>query len=783
RAKNLGYTALAITDYGNIYGSIEFYKKCLQYGIKPLIGVELLTEDASIILICKNNIGYKNLVKIITLGSVKRSVLKEHNDGLIMISKNLRNDYGQLDFCKKLFGDDFYDLPVDNVCYIYEEDKEAYETLLKIGEETNERGTFLKAKETPVLDVVANKCNFEFVFGEYKLPKFGIDMPFHHLKTICEEALTSYITTNVEDNLNELRERLNYELNIINKMGFSDYFLIVYDFVRFAKENNIAVGPGRGSAAGSLVSFLLNITTIDPIKNGLIFERFLNPERITMPDIDIDFCIERRGEVIDYCVKKYGSDRVAGIVTFGTLSAKSVIRDVGRVLGINYSKIDSIAKMIPQELNITLDKSLAINPVLKRFYNEDLEVKRLIDMAKKLEGLPRHTSTHAAGIIIGDLPLNNYIPLTFIDGIANTGFAMQELEELGLLKIDFLGLRNLTIIKHTEAKVPKFEFNYEDEETFKLIGTGETTGIFQLESFGMRKFMRELKPKKIDDITAGVSLFRPGPMDFIPRYLKARASGKIQYTHPLLEPILKETYGCIVYQEQVMRIFGELAGYPLSESDNVRRAISKKQANVISNERERFIKGCANSGISSEAANKIFNEMADFANYAFNKSHAAAYAIIAFQTAYLKTHYKQQFLSTLMSFNALKIAEYKEECNKNGIKLLKPCVNISSVEFICHGKDILFGLGAIKNLGNKAASLIVENAPYSSFNDFSSRTNLSKKALEAVIFSGALDTFGMTRKYMNNYSGQITLFDTNETEEYDEQTRRENEKEMLGVAL
>ncbi|MCL2610961.1 MAG: DNA polymerase III subunit alpha [Defluviitaleaceae bacterium] len=782
-AKKLGFTALAITDYGNIYGAIEFYKKCVEYDIKPLIGVEILTENASVVLICKDDIGYKNLVKIITVGTIKRSVLKKHHKGLIMIGKNLDNRYGQVDFCKILFKEDFYNsesLEMDNICYITEEDKEPYEILLKIGENTYPDGTFLKVKETPIEDLIAQKCNFDFTFGEYKLPKFGVDNPSAYLRKLCEVA---FLKKDLYKNIENVTKRLDYELSIIEQMGFSDYFLVVWDFVRFAKENGIAVGPGRGSAAGSLVSYLLDITTIDPIKNGLFFERFLNPERITMPDIDIDFCIDRRGEVIDYCTKKYGKDRVANIITFGTLSARAVIRDVGRVLGISYNKVDSLAKMIPRELNITLDKSLEINPTLRRVISQDKVYKNLFDVAKKIEGLPRHISTHAAGIIISDLPLTEYIPLTFSEEATLTGFSMQELEELGLLKIDFLGLRNLTIIKRTIREIPNFEFDYEDKETFKVIATGETTGMFQLESPGMRKFMAELKPKNLNDIAAGLSLYRPGPMDFIPRYLKAKNGGKVTYTHELLKPILEETYGCIVYQEQVMQILVELAGFSLSESDNVRRAISKMQANVISEKKEKFILGCIKNDIPEKIADTVFNEIAGFAKYAFNKSHAAAYAVLAFQTAYLKMHFKREFFANLMTLNTWKIKEYKEDCNKNGIKLLHPCVNRGKVQFIVYDGDIIFGLSAIKNVGYKAAEEIVREAPFTSFNDFLARTSLNKKALESIIFAGALDIFKMTRKHMNNYSDQITLFGIDEKEEYDEQTKKAGEVEVLGVNL
>ena len=782
RAEKLGFTALAITDYGNIYGAIQFYKTCIEHNIKPLIGAEFLTDSASIILICKNEIGYKNLIKIITEGKITRNILKSYSEGLVCVAKNLLNSYGQVDFCIKIFKDDFYEvnehLPIENICYVNSEDKQAYEILIKIGSEIVDKGTFLKPFENKIADDIANKCEFNFKFGEYKLPKFDVSNSNLYLREICSKALEQKYASK-----EEALERLKFELNVIENTGFSDYFLIVYDIVRFAKEKGIKVGPGRGSAAGSFVSYLLDITTIDPIENGLFFERFLNPERITMPDIDIDFCIERRDEIIKYCSEKYGKNRVASIVTFGTLSARAVIRDVGRVLNIPYNKVNYVAKMIPRELGITIEKALNQNPLFKRLYLEKSEVKQLIDAAKSIEGLPRNISTHAAGIIIGDTDLTNYIPLNLSENIAQTGFAMEELESLGLLKIDILGLKNLTIIKKMEEKLGFIYFDYKDPSTFNLISSGETLGVFQLESDGMQRFMKELKPRNLSDITAGLSLFRPGPSDFIPKYLKSRQTGKIFYTHKLLIPILKETFGCIVYQEQVMQIFVTLANYSLAEADNLRRAISKKQEDVIRNEKDRFIKRCFENGISEKDSNKVFAEMLDFAKYAFNKSHAAAYAVISFQTAYLKTHYKHEFLTTLMTFNPFKIEEYKEECIKNSIKLLRPCVNNSKLEFTRSGGDIIFGLSAIKNLGIKNAIDIALNAPFTSFADFLSRTSLNKKALDSLIFSGALDLFGLSRKYMVNYSEQISLFSSNEAEEYDEKTKKEYEKEILGVNL
>ena len=787
-AKKLGFTSLAITDYGNIYGAIQFYKMCISHNIKPLIGAEFLTDSASIILICKDEIGYKNLISIISKGKITRNILKRHNKGLVCIAKDLQNSYGQIDFCMELFKFDFYeineDLPIENICYVSEDHKEAYEIIIKIGDgdlSDLSKGTFLSPFENKIADSIAEKCNFrleDMYDGSYKLPKFDTPNANLLLKDLCVKSLKRKYVYN-----EEAEKRLIKELYVIEKTGFADYFLIVYDIVRFSKENKIKVGPGRGSAAGSIVSYLLNITTIDPLENGLFFERFLNEERITMPDIDIDFCIERRDEVINYCALKYGKDRVASIVTFGTLSARAVIRDVGRVLSIPYNEVNEIAKMIPRDLGITIDKALEQNIMFKKLYLENNKVNYLVNMAKKIEGLPRNISTHAAGIIIGDTSLTNYIPLDFSGEIARTGFAMSELEEIGLLKIDILGLKNLTIIKKMEDKIDKVFFNYEDQETFNLIGKGETLGVFQLESIGMQRFMKELKPKSLSDITSGLSLFRPGPSDFIPKYLKSKNTGDIYYTHKSLEPILKETYGCIVYQEQVMQIFVSLANYSLAEADNVRRAISKKQEKIIVDEEKRFIEGCFENGIDKNTSSKIFLEMIDFAKYAFNKSHAAAYAVLSFQTAYLKTHHKHEFLTTLMTFNPLKIEEYKEECVKNNIRLLKPCVNNSKLEFSKFGKDIITGFVAIKNLGSKSALEIVSNAPFTSFTHFLNKTNLNKIALRSLIFSGALDLFGLSRKYMASYSEQVTLFVPSESEEYDEKTKKEYEKEILGVNL
>ncbi|OON93630.1 MAG: DNA polymerase III subunit alpha, partial [Epulopiscium sp. Nele67-Bin001] len=566
---------------------------------------------------------------------------------------------------------------------------------------------------------IADRCNVEFTFGELKLPKFEVAA-----NTTAEDYLRELCYTGLNERYNtitkELTDRLDFELEVIIQMGFVDYFLITYDFIKFARDNSIPVGPGRGSAAGSIVAYTLHITDIDPIKYQLIFERFLNPDRISMPDIDIDFCYERRGEVITYVIEKYGVDRVAQIVTFGTMAAKAAIRDVGRALNMPYAQTDAIAKMVPNELRITIDKALETNPELKAAYQKDTSIKYLIDTAKKLEGLPRHCSTHAAGVVISKEPITNYVPLNSNDGVITTQFPMTTLEELGLLKMDFLGLRTLTVIDKAIKLVDSaVDFaNMDDEQVFKLISTGNTEGIFQLESSGMRQFMRELAPSSLEDIIAGISLYRPGPMDFIPKYVAGkRDKSSITYTHPSLKPILENTYGCIVYQEQVMQIVRELAGYSLSRSDLLRRAMGKKKTDVMLKEREIFLNGdgetvcgALKNGIPEDVANTIFDEMIDFAKYAFNKSHAAAYAVIAYQTAYLKCHHKVEFMAALMSsvkdFND-KIRHYIESCKKQQISILVPDINTAMSEFSVQDSKIMYGLSAIKSVGEQVVHKII----------------------------------------------------------------------------
>lgn len=723
---------------------------------------------------------------------------------------------------------------------IYDEDRMTYkggQFYLKSPEEMH--GIFPYAKEALENTCkIASRCNLDFEFHKYKLPKYKLPEsekdPFEYLKKLCYEGLQKKYKNITKD----LEDRLEYELSVIKSMGFIDYFLITWDFIKFAKDNNIMVGPGRGSASGSIVAYTLNITTIDPIENNLLFERFLNPERVSMPDIDIDFCYERRQEVIDYVIEKYGEDHVAQIVTFGTMAARNAIRDVGRALAIPYATVDNIAKMIPQAIGMTIDKALDINKDLEEIYNKDSQVRELIDMSKKLEGIVRHSSTHAAGIVVCDNPVSEYVPLSQNDGVVVTQFTMTTLEELGLLKMDFLGLRTLTVIQDTVSEIKRNKnldididnLDLNDSKVFDFISTGKTEGIFQLESSGIKNFMKELKPSCLDDIIAGISLYRPGPMDFIPKYIKGkRNKNDIKYTHEALRPILKSTYGCIVYQEQVMQIVRDLAGYSLGRSDMVRRAMSKKKISVMEKERKNFVygiegevPGCINNGISKEVAEQIFDEMTDFAKYAFNKSHAAAYAVIGFQTAWLKLYYPVEFMSALMSSvmeNSTKISEYIENCKKMNIDVLSPNINESFERFSVENNSIRFGLTAIKNVGRNFIKNIIsertQNGKFVSITDFLNRLygkDINKRCIESLIKAGAFDVFGGKRsQYMDLYSkvlhdldetkkksieGQLSLFEFFEEEntntekdilenidEFPKKTLLSMEKEVLGIYL
>lgn len=815
-------------------------------------------------------------------GEIPNKILKEDFDGARAAANKMRDIFGENNFFLELQDHGIRQqtqvntslirlsrelgIPMvvtNDVHYIREEDAVPHDLLLciqtgkKVSDQDRMRyegGQYYLKSEEEMQKVfpyareamdnthkIAERCNVEIVFGEQKVPKF--DVPegydaFSYLKELCETGLVKRYG---DPPPQELQERLSYELSTIKNMGYVDYFLIVWDFIRFAKSQGIAVGPGRGSAAGSIVSYCLEITNIDPIRYQLIFERFLNPERVSMPDIDIDFCYERRQEVIDYVYEKYGKDKVVQIVTFGTMAARMAVRDVGRVLDIPYVQVDNVAKMIPMELGITIEKALKSNPELKQAYESDDVVKNLIDMSMRLEGLPRHTSIHAAGVVIGSKPLDEFVPLSRgADNVITTQFTMTTIEELGLLKMDFLGLRTLTVIQDAARMIGKklgHDFSidtidYDDAKVYEMIGQGKTEGVFQLESAGMKSFMKELKPTNLEDVIAGISLYRPGPMDFIPKYIKGKQNqDSIQYTCPELEEILAPTYGCIVYQEQVMQIVRDLAGYSLGRSDLLRRAMSKKKGEEMKRERQIFlygdeasgIPGCVKNGIDEQVANKIYDEMLDFANYAFNKSHAAAYAVVAYQTAWLKYYYPVEYMAALMTSvidNPSKVAEYIYASRQMGIQILPPDINNGEADFSVDEGNIRYGLSAIKSVGRPVVRAMLEErrtfGPYKNLEDFitrvSSKEGLNKRTIENLIKAGALDTLGGTRKqFMSIYiqimdhvnqekkysmSGQMSLFDlVGEEEKADFQIRmpdvgeysKENklafEKEVLGVYI
>ncbi len=748
----------------------------------------------------------------------------------------------------------------NDVHYTYAEDADAHDILLclqtgkKLADEDRMRyegGQYFVKSEEEMRSLfpyapeaventqkIADRCHVEIEFHNLKLPKFDVPEGYTswtYLSELCNRGLEKNYGTVTE----ELRERLDYELNTIRKMGYVDYFLIVWDYVKFARDHGISVGPGRGSAAGSIVSYTLGITEIDPMKYSLLFERFLNPERVSMPDIDVDFGFERRGEVIDYVTQKYGQDRVVQIITFGTLQARGVIRDVGRVLDIPYARCDVIAKMIPAELHITIDKALTMNPELKKLYESDGEVRHLIDMAKRLEGLPRHTSMHAAGVVIASKPVDEFVPLSqAADGTITTQYTMTTLEELGLLKMDFLGLRTLTVIQSAQEMAEKssgktidmMKIDYNDPKVMEMISAGKCEGVFQLESEGMKSFMKELKPSSLDDIIAGVALYRPGPMDFIPQYIRGKEHPEqVTYETEKLRPILETTYGCIVYQEQVMQIVRDLAGYTYGRSDVLRRAMSKKKAKVMQEERQNFIygndqldiPGCIRNGVDERTANKIFEEMLDFANYAFNKSHAVSYAYISFQTAWLKYYYPVEFMAALMTSvidNPGKCASYMLHLSKMNIQILPPDINRSVGDFSVENGKIRYGLSAIKGIGKPVMDAVQyereKNGPYKSLRDFCSRISgkmLNKRTVENFIKCGAFDCFGGTRKQYiqvygmimdqiaderkNNFAGQISFFDVipgaqetfdikmPDVGEFDEEQKLAFEKEVAGIYI
>ena len=927
RAKELGMKSLAITDHGVMYGAIDFYKAAMAAGIKPIIGCEVYVAPGSrfdreitkgddryyhLVLLAKNNQGYKNLSKIVSKGftegyyykpRVDIEVLSTYSEGIIALSAclagevavNLRKD--NYDRAREvalkyqdIFGEGNYYLEMqdhgipeqrivntgimrlsketgipmvvtNDSHYIAAEDAEAHDVLLciqtgklvsdqdrmrydggqyylKSPEEMSE--LFKYAKEAVEnTNKIADMCNVEIVFGEQKVPEFAVPEGYDaytYLSKLCYDGLSKRYSPVTKD----LQDRLEYELNTIKNMGYVDYFLIVSDFIRYAKENGIAVGPGRGSAAGSIVSYCLEITNIDPIKFNLLFERFLNPERVTMPDIDIDFCYERRQEVIDYVVRKYGKEKVVQIVTFGTMAAKMCIRDVGRAMDLPYSLCDKVAKAIPNDLGMTIPKALEQSKELMEMYNEDIAVARLIDMAVKLEGLPRHSSMHAAGVVIGRESIDEYVPLSRgSEDAVTTQYNMTTIEELGLLKMDFLGLRTLTVIQNAIKHIKENHgididieaIDFSDKEVYDMISAGKTEGVFQLESAGMKNFMKELKPANIEDVIAGISLYRPGPMDFIPLYIKGKENpDNVTYDHPALEKILSPTYGCIVYQEQVMQIVMELAGYTLGRSDLVRRAMSKKKADVMQKERQNFVygneaegvPGCINRGISESIANKVFDEMTDFAKYAFNKSHAAAYAVVAYQTAYLKCHYPVEFMAALISSvkeNSGKVSSYIQTCRSMGIQILPPDINEGKGDFSVSGNAIRYGLSAVKSVGDGVTDIIRNeidrNGKFKSLEDFASRlTNkeANKRTIESFICAGAFDGFGYNRKQMmlvyprileqtqedkkNAMSGQMSLMDFlgeeekndfqikyPDVEDYSKEDRLAKEKEILGIYI
>lgn len=923
RAKELGMDSLAITDHGVMYGVVDFYRAAKAAGINPVLGCEIYVAPGSrfdreagnakesryhhLVLLAENDIGYANLVKIVSRGftegfyykpRVDYDVLEKYHEGIIALSAclagsipsflrrglyeeakqeayRLQGIFGENNFFLELQDHGIPDqktvnqgllrlhqetgidlVATNDVHYIYDSDVEAHDILLCIqtGKKVSDtdrmryeggqyylksagemEALFPYAKEAlENTHKIAERCHVEIEFGDYKLPHFDVpegETSESYLRKLCKEGLYKRYP---KEQAEQLEERLNYELDTISTMGFVDYFLIVWDFIKYAKDHGIPVGPGRGSAAGSLVAYSLNITDlIDPIKYNLLFERFLNPERVTMPDIDIDFCYERRQEVIDYVTRKYGADHVVQIVTFGTMSARMVIRDVGRVLDLPYAYVDSVAKAIPMELGITIAKAMKMNPELRTMYETDDSAKKLIDMAMRLEGLPRHTSVHAAGVVISPKPVDEFVPLSRAsDGNITTQYTMVTLEELGLLKMDFLGLRTLTVIQNAiHGAFDVHDIDYNDKEVFDMISSGHTEGVFQLESAGMKNFMKELKPHSMEDIIAGISLYRPGPMDFIPKYIEGKNNqDNIQYDCKELEPILAPTYGCIVYQEQVMQIVRDLAGYSYGRSDQVRRAMSKKKADVMEKEKNYFIygneeigvEGCIKRGIPEEVAIKIFDDMTDFAKYAFNKSHAAAYAVVSYQTAYLKCHYPVDFMAALMtSFmeHTGKITEYIMNCRKMGIEILSPDINEGEYRFTPYEGNIRYGLAAIKGVGRPVIDEIVAERKlggrYRSLKDFCMRLSgksVNKRTVESFIKSGALDSLPGTRKQkMYSYisimdgvnqekkgtlSGQMSLFDFASPEEqkelevkmpdvgeYEKEEILGLEKEVLGVYI
>lgn len=948
KAKELGMESMAITDHGVMYGCVDFYKAAKEEGIKPILGCEVYVASKSmhiknvdkdnttnhLVLLVKNEVGYENLMKIVSEASIEgfyykprvdHDYLRKHSEGIIALSACLggevqrallNEDYEKAKEValayKDIFKEGFYlelqnhgmdeqrrvnelniklsketGIPLvatNDVHYIEQKDSKSHDILMciqtgKTVEDTDRRrypsdqfylksaeemyDMFAYVKEALENTVkIADECNFDYEFHVSKLPKFPLPEraePFTYLRDTCfmglierydvfkefldkpydYEAVVALGEENEE--AKELIDRLQYELGVINQMGYVDYFLIVWDFIKYSIDNGIPTGPGRGSAAGSIVAYTLGITKIDPIKYSLLFERFLNPERVSMPDIDSDFCYERRQEVIDYVVEKYGEDNVSQIITFGTMAARACIRDVGRAMNYSYAEVDRIAKMIPTMLGITIEKALDLNPELKAAYDSEERVKNLIDVSRDLEGLPRHSSTHAAGVVIASKPLVEYVPLQKNEEMIVTQFGMTTLEELGLLKMDFLGLRTLTVMndaikmikynRGVDIDLDKIDFN--DKEVYKMIGEGKTAGVFQLESAGMVSFMKELKPDSLEDIIAGISLYRPGPMAEIPRYIeRKRNPDKVEYLTPELEDILNVTYGVMVYQEQVMEIVRKLAGYSMGRSDLVRRAMSKKKHKVMEEERKNFIygiedengnievPGCLRNGISEEVANKIYDMMMDFASYAFNKSHAAAYAVVGYQTAYLMRYYPVEMiaamLNSVMGVNE-KVAGYIKFAESQGIQVIPPDINKSYSKFTVEGDKIIFGLAAIRNVGVNVVEAIVkareDKGEFTSIMDFINKLDLgaiNKRAVESLIKAGALDSFdvfrskllavyeklmdGVSGEKKRNIDGQMSLFAIDDEvampevtypniKEFTKKHLLSMEKEMTGVYL
>lgn len=931
RAKDLGMRSVAITDHGNMFGVIDFYKEAKKSGIKPVIGCEVYTAPRSLkdkdpnldkryghlILLAENMTGYQNLIKLVSVSYVDGfyykpridlDVLKQHSEGIICLSACLAGDvsnallnrnykkakeiamtyndiFGQGNFFLELQDHHLpeqkevnaslvklskeLNIPLvatNDIHYVEKSDAKAHDVLLciQMGKTLNDPSRmkfgseefYLKSREEmeelfpyaiEALDntvKIADRCNVEFDFNTIHLPNYDVPEGYttsEYLEKLCYEGLYE----RYENPNEEIIDRLKYELGVINKMGYVEYFLITWDFINFAKENNIMVGPGRGSAAGSIVAYTLRITDIDPIKYNLLFERFLNPERVSMPDIDVDFCYERREEVIDYVKRKYGQDHVAQIITFGTMGAKLAIRDVGRVLDIPYNKVDKIAKEIPNSSGMTIDEALETNPNLKVMYEQDQETKTIINISKQLEGMLRHASTHAAGVVISNKPIDEYVPLYKHQDAISTQFTMTNLEELGLLKMDFLGLRTLTVIrdaldlieKNYNIKIDFSKMDYDDPKVFELLSSGNTLGVFQMESAGMRSFMKQLKPSNFEDIVAGISLYRPGPMDSIPTYLEYKHNPeKITYIHEKLKPIMEVTYGCLIYQEQVMEVVRELGGYSYGRSDLVRRAMGKKKMDVMEEERQYFIHGktdengnieipgCVRNGVDENIANQIFDDMIDFAKYAFNKSHAAAYGVVSYETAYLKAYYPVEFMAALITSvmgNTDKVVEYIRECNALNIKVLKPDINKSFAKFSVEDGNIRFGLAAVKNVGvNIINNIVLEREKNGEFTDFVNlikrldNKDINKRVIESLIKCGGFDEMGYNRSSLmmgyekvlesvslerkKNVKGQISLFDgfgesqeisnfENEInsipniEEYEDREKLALEKEVLGM--